>query len=290
LTFTNLLLPDSLTSIAIHGTTLYGLVRTSGFNELLTYDLKQDPFATGGYISSTLAPLNFTNLLSPNGITSISVEGTTLYGLISTPGFDELITYDLTQDPFATGGYISSTLAPLNFTNLLPPDSLTLITVHGTTLYGLIRTSGFNELITYDLTQDPFATGGYISSTLAPLTFTNLLPQNGITSIAVDGTTLYGLISTPGFDELITYDLTQDPFATGGYISSTLAPLNFTNLLPADSLIGIAVSSPDAGTGGGGGGGGATSAPEPSTWALMLIGFASIEFASYRAQRRSAAA
>jgi PEP-CTERM motif len=34
----------------------------------------------------------------------------------------------------------------------------------------------------------------------------------------------------------------------------------------------------------------ATPVPEPATWAMMLLGFASLSFAGYRAQRRTAAA
>jgi hypothetical protein len=151
-----------------------------------------------------------------------AAQSSNLYGLVQTPNFNELLTYDLTQNPFATNGYQPSTLAPLTFTNLLPQNSITSIASSGTTLYGLVQTPNFNELLTYDLTQNPFATNGYLPSTLAPLTFTNLLPQNSITSIAVSGTTLYGLVKTPNFNELLTYDLTQNPFATNGYLPSTL--------------------------------------------------------------------
>jgi hypothetical protein len=84
----------------------------------------------------------------------------------------------------------------------------------------------------------------------------------------------------------LTYDLTQDPIANSGYSSSSLIPLNFTNVLPQNSIVSIAVLSPDDGSGGGGG----TSVPEASTWALMLVGFAGLSFASYRASRRTAIA
>ncbi len=61
-------------------------------------------------------------------------------------------------------------------------------------LYGLIQTSGFNEVTAYDLNQ----TGGlgYDVQSLTPLNITNLLPQNSIRSIAVHGDNLYGLIRT----------------------------------------------------------------------------------------------
>ncbi len=261
LNLTNLLPQNSISSIAVQGDNLYGLIRTSGFNELITYDLTQ----TGGfgYDAHSITPLNLTNLLPQNSISSIAVQGTTLYGLITTSGFNELITYDLTQ---AGGfGYDAQSITPLNLTNLLPQNSISSIAVVGTTLYSLITTSGFNELITYDLTQ----TGGfgYDAQSITPLNITNLLPQNSISSIAVQGDNLYGLIRTSGFNELITYDLTQS--GGFGYGAQSLTPLNITNLLPQNSIIGIALSSSD----GGGGPGGSVAVPEPSTWAMMVVGF-----------------
>jgi hypothetical protein len=83
---------------------------------------------------------------------------------------------------------------------------------------------------------------------------------------------LYGLVQALNFNELLTCDLTQKASATFGYEPPSLIPLNFTNLLPQNGVVGIAVSSADDGTGGGGGGG-ATPVPGPSTWALMLTGF-----------------
>jgi hypothetical protein len=61
--------------------------------------------------------------------------------------------------------------------------------------------------------------------------------------------------------------------------------LDFTNLLPQNSIVGIAVSSPD-----GTGGGRSVAAPEPSTSALMIVGFAGPGFAGYRARESMAAA
>jgi hypothetical protein len=94
---------------------------------------------------------------------------------------------------------------------------------------------------------------------------------------------------TGSFNELLGYDLDQinhpDFF---GFDADFLAPLNITNLLPQNSIIAIAVAGDDGsgGVGGGGeGGGGATPAPEPSTYALMIIGMFAL--AAVRRGRRS---
>ena len=41
------------------------------------------------------------------------------------------------------------------------------------------------------------------------MNITNLLPQNGIVSIADSGSTAYGLIRTPDFNELTAYNRNQ---------------------------------------------------------------------------------
>jgi PEP-CTERM motif len=83
------------------------------------------------------------------------------------------------------------------------------------------------------------------------------------------------------------YDLSQDT-EFGGFQPDYLIPLDFnTNIIPQNSIIGISLSSPDDGNGGGGGG--ATPVSEPSTWALMLIGFAGIGFAGYRSRTTATA-
>ena len=276
LNITNLLPQNSISSIAIQGNTLYGLIRTPSFNELTAYDLTQ----TGGFglDASLVLPLNITNLLPQNSITSIAVQGNMLYGLIRTGSFNELIGYDLTQ----TGGFglDASFVLPLNITNLLPQNSITSIAVQGNMLYGLITTPGFNELIGYDLTQTRGF--GLDASFVLPLNITNLLPKNSITSIAVQGDTLYGLIRTDRFNELTSYDLTQ----TGGFglDATDVLPLNITNLLPQNGIIAIAVPA-STGTGGGtgpGGSGGGT-VPEPSSIVLMMFGLTMV----WRAKTKS---
>jgi len=290
LNITNLLPQNSIVSIADSGSTVYGLIRTPGFNELTAYNRNQinspDFF---GFDANFVAPLNITNLLPQNSIISIAASGSTVYGLIQTSGFNELTAYDTNQinkpDFF---GFDSQFVAPLNITNLLPQNSIQSIAVEGSTLYGLIRTSGFDELVGYDLNQinepDFF---GFDAEFLAPLNITNLLPQNSIVSISVSGNELYALVQTDGFNKLVGYDLGQinhpDFF---GFEPDFLAPLDITNLLPQNSIIAIAVDNASGGGGGGGvGGGGATPAPEPSTYALMIVGMFALE--AVRRGRRS---
>jgi hypothetical protein len=131
------------------------------------------------------------------------------------------------------------------------------------TLYALSQRGGGSEeeVLSYDLTQDFVSTGGYLASTIAPLNTSGLGPS--LISIAVSGNTLYALSQRGGGsdEEVLSYDLTQDFVSTGGYLASTIAPLNTSGLGP--SLTSIAVS----------GGGSATAVPEPSSYALGMIGF-----------------
>jgi hypothetical protein len=223
-----------------------GLIQTPFFNELTSYDAAQinspDFF---GFDANFVAPLNITNLLPQNGIVSIADSGSTVYGLIRTPDFNELTAYDRNQinNP-GFFGFDADFVAPLNITNLLPQNGIISIAASGHTVYGLIQTANFNELTAYDANQinepDFF---GFDANFVAPLNITNLLPQNSIQSIAVEGSTLYGLIRTPNFDELVAYDLNQinepDFF---GFDAQFIAPLNITNLLPQNSIISISVT------------------------------------------------
>jgi hypothetical protein len=291
LNITNLLPQNSVVSIADSGSTVYGLIRTPGFNELTAYNRTQinnpDFF---GFDSQFVGPLNITNLLPQNSIISIAAGGSTVYGLIQTPGFNEITAYDANQinDPDFFG-FDAKFLAPLNITNLLPQNSIESIAVEGSTLYGLIRTSGFDELVAYDLNQinepDFF---GFDAKFLAPLDFTNLLPPDSIVSISVSGDELYALVRTDNFNELMGYDLDQinepDFF---GFEPDFIAPLDITNLLPQNSIIAITVAGDDGSGGGVGGGGGSVAAPEPSTYALMMIGMFALE--AMRRGRRSRA-
>jgi hypothetical protein len=274
LNITTLLPQNSITSIAAQGSTAYGLISTPSFDELTAYDTTQvNNSSFSGYDERFVAPLNITNLLLQNSITSIAVQGTSLYGLITTPSFNELTLYDTAQvNDSGFSGFDAIYLAPLNITNLLPQNSISSIAVQGTTLYALITTPSFNELATYDLTEiNKSGFSGFDATSLAPLNITNLLPQNSITSIAVDGSTLYGLIMTPDFNELTTYDLTQiNKSSFFGYDATSVAPLNITNLLPQNSIVAIAVTPADSG------GGGSGSAPEPSSRSMMTIGFLAV--------------
>jgi hypothetical protein len=294
LNITNLLPQNGVVSIADSGNTVYGLIRTANFVELTAYDRTEinnpDFF---GFDAKFVAPLNMTNLLPQNSIVSIAASGHTVYGLIRTANFNEITAYDANQinnpDFF---GFDPDFVAPLNITNLLPQNGIQSIAVEGSTLYGLVRTPNFEELVAYDLNQinqpDFF---GFDTEFIAPLDFTNLLPPDGIISISVSGNELYALVQTGNFNELMSYDLNQinepDFF---GFEPDFIAPLNITNLLPQNSIIAITVAGDDGSDGGIGGGGGATPAPEPSTWAMIIIGFVGVGYFGRRRMKVAAVA
>jgi hypothetical protein len=101
----------------------------------------------------------------------------------------------------------------------------------------LIQTPFLNELTSYDAAQinNPLFFG-FDANFVAPLNITNLLPQNGIVSIADSGSTVYGLIRTSGFNELTAYNRTQiNNLDFFGFDANFVAPLNITNLLPQNS-------------------------------------------------------
>jgi hypothetical protein len=96
---------------------------------------------------------------------------------------------------------------------------------------------------------------------------TSLLGPESIASIAASGNTLYALSQRPEGDELLSYDLTQDISSSFTYLPNTILPID-TSILAPESIVAIAAD----GTPSGGGGGGSTPVPEPSTYALMMIG------------------
>jgi PEP-CTERM motif len=263
---------------------LYGLSKVGAGDELFSYDLSQisSPFFLG-YQANSLAPLDqqpFDN----NTISSIAVSGNTLYGLSKVGAGDELFSYDLSQisSPFFMG-YQSTSLAPLE-QNPFGNNTITSIAVSGNTLYGLSKTAAGDELFTYDLSQisSPFFLG-YESNSLAPL-LQEPFDNNTITSIAVSGDTLYGLSKTGAGDELFTYDLSQisSPFFMG-YESNSLAPLEQDPFDP-NTIASIAIDGTPSS--GGGGSGGSTPVPEPSAWALMMIGVLAVATLKGRRLRR----
>jgi hypothetical protein len=135
-------------------------------------------------------------------------------------------------------------------------------------LYGLSkRAGGADEVLTYDLNQDRSLSIFYEPNTIGPLDESGLGPDT-IASIAVSGNNLYGLSKRAGgADEVLTYDLNQDRSLSIFYEPNTIGPLDESGLGP-DTIASIATD----GTPSSGGGGGATPVPEPSTYALMMLG------------------
>jgi predicted metal-dependent enzyme (double-stranded beta helix superfamily) len=194
-----------------------------------------------------------------------------LYALSKRPGSAEILTYDLNQAlTFPLFTYEPNTIAPID-ASALGPDTIASIGVSGHNLYALSQRPGSDEILTYDLNQAlTFPSFTYEPNTIAPIDASALGPDT-IASIGVSGNNLYALSKRPGSDEILTYDLNQAlTFPSFTYEPNTIAPIDASALGP-DTIIAIATDGTPSG-GAGGGGGGSTPVPEPSTYALMMIG------------------
>jgi PEP-CTERM motif len=99
---------------------------------------------------------------------------------------------------------------------------------------------------------------------------------------------LYGTFNEYMFSYDSLSNLLDHPFVPG--LTSTFAPgtaVSFTTT--ADGIAFIDVSTSNDGGGFGIGGGSLSAVPEPSTWAMLMLGFVGLGFAGYRAKARSAA-
>ncbi|UAK26607.1 PEP-CTERM sorting domain-containing protein [Sphingomonas nostoxanthinifaciens] len=270
------LLGGSLVSIAITGNTLYALSQRGVNEEFLAYDLTQDPFASpSGYAPTSIAPVDAS--LLGGSLISIAISGNTLYALSQRGTSEEFLTYDLTQDPFASpSGYTPTSIAPVDASLL--GGSLVSIAISGSTLYALSQRGVNEEFLTYDLTQDPFASpSGYAPTSIAPVDASLL--GGSLVSIAISGSTLYALSQRGVNEEFLAYDLTQDPFASpSGYTPTSIAPVDASLL--GGSLVSIAATTPDAAS---------SSVPEPGTWGMVMLGAGAVGFAMRRRQGQAAA-
>ncbi len=104
---------------------------------------------------------------------------------------------------------------------------------------------------------------------LSKLAITCLLTLSPLAAEAASPS-LYALSKRPDSVELLTYDLNGLTFPSFTYVPTTVASID-PSLLGADSIIAIATDGTPSSSGGGGGGG-STPVPEPSTYALMMIG------------------
>jgi len=117
-------------------------------------------------------------------------------------------------------------------------------------------TAEFTSLVSFDVTQagEFFTLGGNFDGTGYGTLSVNLVnPGFGISSFGLFGNFAY------------TASSLVDPIGTPG------------GGAPVDPI----------GTPGGGVPGGASAVPEPSTWAMLLLGFAGLSYASYRAPRKT---
>ena len=84
----------------------------------------------------------------------------------------------------------------------------------------------------------------------------------------------------------MTFTLSDGVTISLNSTGSAYATPDFFGVIDTTGITSVQVTSPDFVLNVNG----VTTVPEPSTWATMLLGFAGLGFAGYRASRRSAAA
>jgi hypothetical protein len=112
------------------------------------------------------------------------------------------------------------------------------------------------ELVSYDLAQAIIPGGGFQPGFQLPLVGP-FGQQSDITSIAVQGNTLYGLLPTMIGPELVSYDLAQAIIPGGGFQPGFQLPLVGPFGKQSD-ITSIALSSP-------------TDVPEPQSITMFLV-------------------
>lgn len=119
----------------------------------------------------------------------------------------------------------------------------------------------------------------------------------GAATFSYTGSVVSYVIPTTGVYDILAFGAQGGSGATSGDIGGYGAEVGGDILLSAGTdlriVVGGAGSTGDFdGLWGGGGGGGSfvsSAVPEPSTWAMLLLGFAGLGFIGYRSSRKSAA-
>jgi hypothetical protein len=119
-----------------------------------------------------------------------------------------------------------------------------------------------------------------------PVTFDFTTPIDNISKIAIESNLYGAFVAT-----LLAYDGTtllgsQTVSGVSGYAPNTAPAFDFSALGITSVVISTTNDSVGFGLGGVGGTGGYAGTPEPSTWVMMLLGFAGLSFAAYRQTKR----
>lgn len=248
------------------------------------------------YFFTGLADVNSASDYDVNGLTlTVPTTPTTPYTMFGPTGSSPFISYS-TQSGFLTQSELDSTYPAGDYvvdaTNSGTGASAEVtLNYDGSDLYSAAPTltaatfnglAGMDPSKSFDFSFDPFVpTGGnfaeifftvYNATTFAPV-FTETFLSSGVTDINMPPGTLSP--DTSYFDELIFSTRTEisDPPCVG----SDPGQCPGLGELGWDSRTETFFTT------------GAAAVPEPATWAMILIGFAGLGFASYRGARRTAA-
>jgi len=120
-----------------------------------------------------------------------------------------------------------------------------------------------------------------------PVTFDFTTPISNISKIAIESNLYGAFVATLQAYDSSTLLGSQTVSGVSGYAPNTAPAFDFSALGITSIVISTTNDSEGFGLGGVGGTGGyAGSVPEPSTWAMMLLGFAGLCFAAYRQTKR----
>ena len=212
-------------------------------------------------------------------VTSASVFDAATTGL-STTGFNSIGSGGAGTGPLTTGTFYN-----------VPGNSLTLnsITFASSNSGENINSASFYNQFppTIDITNQYLVNGFPPDDSTLPLTLTITLPS-AVTAFALDFSALFANTTATftlsnGFSTSVVANDYSDPnLGTQflGFLSTT--PFSTITLsVPAGETSWV-VEDVTTGT--------ATSVPEPSTWAMMLVGFLGLGYAGYRGSRKKSAA
>jgi hypothetical protein len=135
--------------------------------------------------------------------------------------------------------------------------------------------AGLGAYVSTTLSQTVFLTAGETIKGAADFLAHDHMPFDDYASVTIGGVTLFsadvGLVGDYGTTGWVPYSFTAP--TSGSYTVAASVANAFDNMLSSELRIDAAVAA----------------VPEPSTWAMLMLGFAGLGFASYRASRKNVA-